>query len=98
MHSLQFYQKPEITLVLTEEALKILMCPHSQNPGLESIPTILLKTHSTTEITWHGFCKLPHFKISENFLRGVTVISFIQEVATLLKTNCLEHIVHKANF
>ena len=57
---------------------------------LESVPAILLKTNSTRGIIWHGFWKPPLFNISENFLRGITVIPFIQEVVTLLKMTCLE--------
>ena len=45
---------------------------------------------STSGILWHGFCKVPFFKISENFQRCITVIPFIQEVLTLLKMNYLE--------
>ena len=50
----------------------------SKNAGLE-----LLKTDSTTGITWHGF-QVPLFNISESFLRGISVIPLIQEVVTLL--------------
>ena len=80
--------KPELTLDLTEEALKIhpwWKLFFSKNAGLESIPAILLKMNSTRGIIWHGFCKVPFFNILENFLRGITVISFIQEVITLLQ-------------
>ena len=58
--------KPEFTLDLTEEALKILMWKlHiSKNAGLESIPPILLKTDSTTEVNRHGFYKVSLFNIS----------------------------------
>ena len=58
--------KPELTLDLTEKALKI----HpwwklfvSKNAGLESIPAILLKTNSATGIIWHGLCKVPFFNM-----------------------------------
>ena len=51
---------------------------YSKNAGLESIPAILLKTNSTTGIIWRGFYKEPFLNILENFLRGITVISFIQ--------------------
>ena len=54
--------KPELTLDLTEQALKIhpwWKLFFSKSAGLESIPAILLKTNSTTGIIWHGFCKVP---------------------------------------
>ena len=85
---LHFYQNQELTLDLTEEAPKIYpwwKLFFSKDAGLESFPAILLKTNSTTGIIWHWFCKVPFFNILENFLRGITVISFIQEVITLLK-------------
>ena len=92
--------KPKFTLDLTEKALKILMYPQENILGgnffsakmqvLESVPAILLKTNSTRGIIWHEFWKTPLFNISENFLRGITVIPFIQEVVTLLKMTCLE--------
>ena len=44
---------------------------------LNPIPKILLKADSTTEIFWHEFCKISFSKISESFLRGITVIRFI---------------------
>ena len=62
--------RPELTLDLTEEALKIhpwWKLFFSKNASLEFIPCGTF------------------FNILENFLRGVTVNSFIQEVITLLK-------------
>ena len=62
--------RPELTLDLTEEALKIhpwWKLFFSKNASLEFIPCATF------------------FNILENFLRGVTVISFIQEVITLLE-------------
>ena len=56
-----------------------------------------LKMNSATGIIWHGFWKVPLFNISENFLRGITIILFIQEVVTLLKMTCLE-LYRKDNF
>ena len=88
VHHPALLPKPELTLDLTEQTLKIHPWWNlffSKNTGLESIHAILLKTNSTTGIIWHGFCKVPFFNISENFLRGITVISFVQEVITLLK-------------
>ena len=64
----------------------------SKNAGLESIPVILLKTNSTTGNIWHGLCKVPLFSISENFLRGITVILLIQDFIPLLKMT--EYIVY----
>ena len=68
-----------------------------QNAGLESIPANFLKTNFTTGIFWHGFCKVLLVKISENFLRGITGIPLVQEVATLLNMNYLENIVYRSN-
>ena len=51
----------------------------------------------TTWIIWHGFCKVPLFDLLENFLRVITVMSFTQEVVTLLKMTCLEYIVYGTN-
>ena len=42
--------------------------------ALTSMPEILLKVDSTTEIFRHGFCKIFFKKILESFLRGITVI------------------------
>ena len=58
------------------------------------------KMHSSkkfwfTEAFWHGFCKELLFKISENVLQSMAVISFIQEVVTLLKLTCVEYIVYR---
>ena len=52
----------------------------------------------TTWIIWHGFCKVPLFDLLENFLRVITVMSFTQEVVTLLKMTCLEYIVYELTF
>ena len=41
---------------------------------------------------------VPLFDILENFLRVITVMSFTQEVVTLLKMICLEYIVYGTNF
>ena len=99
--------KPEFTLDLTDETLKIYVSTgkhplwkllFSKNTGLQSIPAILLKTNATIIIFWHGFCKLTLFEISEVFLRGITAISFIQDVVTLLKMAFLEHIVYRPKF
>ena len=81
--------KPEFTLDLTEEELKIYVSTgkhpwwkflFSKNTALESIPAILLKMNLTTGIFWHGFCKVPLFEISGNVLRGIAAIPFIQDV------------------
>ena len=40
---------------------------------------------------------VPLFDILENFLRVITVMSFTQEVVTLLKMTCLEYIVYGTN-
>ena len=53
--------------------------------------TSLISTDSTAGIFWHGFCKLPFFEISEKFLRGITVVPFMQEAVTSL--NYLEQYI-----
>ena len=80
--------KPEITLDLTEEALKIhtsWKLFFSKNASLEFIPCDFIKNelHHRDYLVW--VLQDNFFNILENFLRGITVISFIQEVITLLK-------------
>ena len=60
----------------------------------------VLKKHfsKVSKIFWHGICKVPHFKISEYFLRGIAVNPFIQEVVALLKMTCSEYIAYRTNF
>ena len=71
-----------------------------QNAGLEFIIAILLKTDSIKTIIWYEFCKVPLFNILENFLWGITVLPFIQEVVTCgnLKMTYLEYVVYRTNF
>ena len=75
--------KPELTLDLTEEALKI----HpwwkrfsSKNANLEFIPYDFIKNglHHRDYLAW--ILQGTFFNILENILRGITVISFIQDV------------------
>ena len=80
--------KPELTLDLTEEALKIhpwWKLFFSKNASLEFIPCDFIKNelHHRDYLAW--VLQGTFFNILENFLRGITVISFIQEVITLLK-------------
>ena len=99
VHSTQFYQNQswksaENSDIFTGKrpGWKFLL---RKSAGLESISVILLKTDSITGVFWHEFSQVPLFKILEKFLRGFTVIPFIQEVVTLLKMTCLEYIVHR---
>ena len=79
--------KPELTFDLTEEALKI----HpwwklfSAKMQVQSSFCDLIKNelHHKDYLAW--VLQGTFFNILENFLRGITVISFIQEVITLLK-------------
>ena len=80
--------KPQLTLDLTEEALKIhpwWKLFFSKNASLEFIPCDFIKSelHHRDYLAW--VLQGTFFNILENFLRGITVISFIQEVITLLK-------------
>ena len=80
--------KPELTLDLTEEALKIhsrWKLFFSKNASLEFIPCDFIKNelHHRDYLAW--VLQGTFFNILENFLRGITVISFIQDVITLLK-------------
>ena len=80
--------KPELVLDLTEEALKIhpwWKLVFSKNTSLEFIPCDFIKNelHHGDYLAWA--LQGTFFNILENFLRGITVISFIQEVITLLK-------------
>ena len=80
--------KPDLTLDLTEEALKIhpwWKLFFSKNASLEFIPCDFIKNelHHRDYLAW--VLQSTFFNILENFPRGVTVISFIQEVITLLK-------------
>ena len=66
----------------------------SEVVGLESIPLILLKTDSSTEVFLHGFHKIALFKISDYFLQDIFANSFLTKlqgssnlkVAALMKT------------
>ena len=79
--------KPELTLDLTEEALKI----HpwwklfSAKMQVQSSFCDFIKNelHHKDYLAW--VLQGTFFNILESFLRGVTVIPFIQEVITLLK-------------
>ena len=80
--------KAQLTLDLTEETLKVHLWwkPFfSKNASLEFIPWDFVKNelHSSDYLAW--VLQDTFFNILENFLRGITVISFIQEVITLLK-------------
>ena len=80
--------KPELTFDLTEEALKIhpwWKLFFSKNASLEFIPCDFIKNelHHRDYLAW--VLQGTFFNILENFLGGITVISFIQEVITLLK-------------
>ena len=100
--------KPEVTLDLTEEALNILMHPQDVLSLAETSfqqkcrsrvhPCEFIKNGIQHRDFWHGFCKMTLFNISENFLRSITVIPFMQEVVTSLKMNCSEYIVYRTNF
>ena len=80
--------KPELTLELTEEVMKIhpwWKLFFSRNASLEFIPCDFIKNelHHRDYLAW--VLQGTFFNILENFLRGITVVSFIQEVITLLK-------------
>ena len=80
--------KPQLTLDLTEEALKIhpwWKLFFSKNASLEFIPCDFIKNelHHRDYLAW--VLQGTFFNILENFLQGITDISFIQEVITLLK-------------
>ena len=80
--------RAELTLDLTEEALKIHPCWKlffSKNASLEFIPCDFIKNelHHRDYLEWA--LQGTFFNILENFIRGVTVIFFIQEVIILLK-------------
>ena len=80
--------KLELTLDLTEEALKIHLrwkFFFSKNASLEFIACDFIKNelHHRDYLVW--VLQGTFFNILENFLRGITVVSFIQEVITLLK-------------
>ena len=65
--------KPELTLDLTEQALKIQPWKklfYSKNAGLESISAILLKMNSTTRIIRHGFYKVPFLIFWKTFFEA----------------------------
>ena len=75
-------------LDLTKKALKIhpwWKLFSSKKAILEFIPCDFIKNelHHRGYLTW--VLQGNFFNILENFLRGITVISFIQEVITLLK-------------
>ena len=75
--------KPWLTLDMTEEAMKKLF--FGKNASLELIPChfIINELHHRDYLAW--VLQGTFFNILENFLRGITVISFIQEVITLVK-------------
>ena len=65
--------KPELTLDLTEQALKIQPWKklfYSKNAGLEFISAILLKMNSTTRIIRHGFYKVPFLIFWKTFFEA----------------------------
>ena len=75
-------------LDVTEEAMKIhpwWKLFFSKNASLKFIPCDFIKNefHHRDYLAW--VLQGTFFNILENFLRGITVISFIQEVITLLK-------------
>ena len=72
-----------LTLDLTEEALKIQPCWKIFFSNTAS-PCDFIKNelHHRDYLAWVLQCTF--FKILENFLRDITVISFIREVITLL--------------
>ena len=80
--------KPELKWALTEETLKIhpwWKLFFSKNASPEFIPCDFIKNelHHRDYLAW--VLQGTFFNILENFLGGITVISFIQEVITLLK-------------
>ena len=80
--------KPELTLDLTEEALRIhpwWKLFFSKNASLEFIACDFIKNelHHRDYLPW--VLQGTFFNILENFLRDITIISFMQEVITLLK-------------
>ena len=80
--------KPELVLELTEEVLKIhpwWKLVFSKNASLEFIPCDFIKNelHHRDYLAW--VLQSTFFNILENFLRGIAVISFMQQVITLLK-------------
>ena len=80
--------KPEITLDLTEEALRIhcwWKLFFRKNASLEFISYDFIKSelHHRDYLAW--ILQGTFFNILENFPRGITVIFFIQRVITLLK-------------
>ena len=78
--------KPELTLDLTEETLKIYPWKlfFSKNMSLVFILCDFIKNelHHRDYLAW--VLQGTFFTILENFLRGITAISFIQEFITLL--------------
>ena len=48
----------------------------------ESNPAVLSKMNSITEIFQQGFCKIALFKVSEYFLRNISVIPFLRKCKT----------------
>ena len=75
-------------LDLTEEALKIhpwWKLFFSKNASLEFIPCNFIKNKLHHRFYLALVLQGTFFNIFENFLRCITVISFLQEVITLLK-------------
>ena len=80
--------KLELTLDLAEEALKIhrwWKLFFSKNAGLEFIPCDFIKSELHHRDYLARVLQGNFFNILENFLRGITVISFKQRVITLLE-------------
>ena len=48
-----------------------------------------------TGISCHGFCKVPFFKISKDFLQSIGAIPFAQVAVALLKMTCLDYRVYR---
>ena len=83
-----FLPEPELVFDLTEEALKIRpwwKLVFSKDASLEFIPCNFIKNelYHRDYLAWA--LQGTFFNILENFLRGITVISFKHEVITLLK-------------
>ena len=79
--------KPQLTLDVTEEAQKIHPWWNlffSKNAGLEFIPCNFIKNELYHRVYLAWVLPGTFFNILENFLQGITVISFIQEFINLL--------------
>ena len=76
--------KPELTLDLTEEALKIHPWWKLFSAKMQVQGFIKNELHHRDYLAW--ILQGTFFNILENFLQGITVISFMREVITTEKT------------